>query len=89
MKQRLMPRWIIVKKWPRKHISIPIGDKFLTQPKKQFDPNADIHVLNRWNELLDDMHGDDAERKKGILEAAIQDDNVSSVAKAWLKKLCN
>ncbi len=45
-------------------------------------------VLNLWNEVLDDMYGEDSERKKAILDdVALQDDKISSDAKAWLKRL--
>jgi len=44
-------------------------------------------VLSLWNDVLDDMYGEDIERKKAILDVAIQDDKVSSDAKKWLQDL--
>ncbi|MBI5448157.1 MAG: MerR family transcriptional regulator [Gammaproteobacteria bacterium] len=45
-------------------------------------------VLTLWNEVLDDMYGDDALRKKNVLfDAALQDDKISSEAKKWLNTL--
>lgn len=42
-------------------------------------------VLNLWNGMLDDMYGDDSERKKAIPEVALQEDTISSDAKKWLR----
>lgn len=44
-------------------------------------------ILKRWNEMLEDMYGDDAERKKSIPEIALQDDKISNEAKIWLQNL--
>ena len=44
-------------------------------------------ILNLWNEVLDDMYGEDSERKKAVLDVAIQDDKISSDARKWLKSL--
>jgi len=44
-------------------------------------------VLILWNEAMDDMYGDDAQRKKNIYEMLMQDDKVSSEAKKWLSAI--
>ena len=44
-------------------------------------------VLQLWNDVLDDMYGDESERKKAVLTAALHDDNVSEAAKIWLRSL--
>ncbi len=44
-------------------------------------------VLTLWNAILDDMYGEDLNRKKIILDMAIQDEKVSKKAKDWLKSL--
>jgi DNA-binding transcriptional MerR regulator len=46
-------------------------------------------VLTRWNEMLDDMYGDEVVNKKTIREIALKDDKVSQEAKKWLKSLSN
>ena len=43
--------------------------------------------LTRWNEILDDMYGDEEARKILIYEMALNDDKVSQAAKAWLKSI--
>ena len=42
--------------------------------------------LMLWNEVMDDMYGNDAQRKADIFPVALQDNKVSQEAKAWLKK---
>lgn len=44
-------------------------------------------VLKLWNELLDDMYGNENTRKRAIRDIALQDDKVSQEAKKWLKSL--
>jgi DNA-binding transcriptional MerR regulator len=44
-------------------------------------------VLNLWNEVLDDMYGEDTERKKAIRDIALKDEKVSQKAKEWLETL--
>ena len=44
-------------------------------------------LLNLWNEVLDDMYGDDLERKKAIIDVVLQDDKISRNAKKWLQNL--
>lgn len=40
-----------------------------------------------WNEVLDDMYGDQNERKLDLVQIALQDDKISKEAKSWLKAL--
>ena len=44
-------------------------------------------VLALWNEVLDDMYGDEVARKGSLLEVALDDNKISVEAKAWLKSL--
>lgn len=44
-------------------------------------------VLTLWNEVLDDMYGEEQERKKIIYEAALKDEKVGKEAKKWLQSL--
>ena len=46
-------------------------------------------VLTLWNEVLDDMYGDEGDRKNAVQEIALKDDKVSGDAKAWLRSLSN
>lgn len=55
----------------------------LSQIGKQ--SSAEVVVL--WNNLLEEMHGDEQEAKALVLAAALSDDNVSQQAKTWLKEM--
>lgn len=50
---------------------------------------SSAELLTLWNEIMDDMYGDESERKLEIPGAALQDDRVSSDAKQWLKNIFN
>lgn len=60
---------------------------FLNQISTLSSENA----LTAWNEILEDMYGDDIatqkEREKTIIETALHEDDVSQKAKDWLKSL--
>lgn len=43
--------------------------------------------LKSWNDVLDDMYGDDINRKKDLIKMALDDARVSQTAKNWLKTL--
>lgn len=43
--------------------------------------------LSSWNELLEDMYGEEEARKLAIYEMLLKDEKVSLAAKVWLKKL--
>jgi DNA-binding transcriptional MerR regulator len=44
-------------------------------------------LLNLWNEVLDDMYGEDNTRKAEVYDFALADEKVSKKAKEWLKTL--
>jgi DNA-binding transcriptional MerR regulator len=48
---------------------------------------SDETIFKLWNEVLDDMYGDDHTRKKEIYDLALADKKVSEKAKEWLKTL--
>lgn len=48
-----------------------------------------VTVFALWNEVLDDMYGDEGDRKNTVQEIALKDDRVSDNAKAWLRNLSN
>ncbi len=48
---------------------------------------SDETVFKSWNEVLDDMYGNDNTRKKEIYDIALADKKVSAEAKEWLKTL--
>ncbi|MEO8400497.1 MAG: MerR family transcriptional regulator [Gammaproteobacteria bacterium] len=53
----------------------------LSLVEKQSDPV----VLKEWNELMEDMHGDEREPTDSIIQAIMKDDKVSRAAKDWVK----
>jgi hypothetical protein len=46
-------------------------------------------LLSLWNEVMDDMYGDEDARKVAIPGAALQDNKVNFDAKKWLKDVFN
>jgi DNA-binding transcriptional MerR regulator len=44
-------------------------------------------ILKLWNEVLDDMYGEENERKKEIYKIVLSDPKISDQAKEWVKKL--
>ncbi|MDP3705130.1 MAG: MerR family transcriptional regulator [Legionellaceae bacterium] len=50
-------------------------------------PSSTVTTL--WHEVLDDMYGDEGDRKNSVQEIALNDDKVSHEAKEWLKSLAN
>jgi len=50
---------------------------------------SDETIFKLWNEVLDDMYGEDTTRKKEIYDIALADEKVSEKAKEWLKTLRN
>lgn len=53
----------------------------------QVGKRSSSEVLKLWNEVLDDMYGEDESRKKEIRTIALQDEKVSQAAKKWLQGL--
>ena len=47
----------------------------------------DETIFKLWNEMLEDMYGEDNTRKKEIYDVALADEKVSEKAKEWLKTL--
>ena len=45
--------------------------------------------LKLWHEVLDEMHGDDLQRRKELVAVALKDSQVSSEAKKWLEQFGN
>ena len=54
---------------------------------KQVGISSEDKILNLWNAVLDDMYGNDNERKKEIYTLVAQDEKISSEAKNWLRKI--
>lgn len=50
---------------------------------------SSTELLVLWNGAMDDMYGEEDERKKAIPIAALQDEKVSQEAKLWLKRVFN
>lgn len=46
---------------------------------------TDKVVLAQWQQALDDMYGDETERKQAVYEAVLTDKNLNAKAKSWLK----
>lgn len=46
-------------------------------------------LLQLWDEIMDEMYGEEEERKAAIAAIALQDDKVSKEAKEWLKTVFN
>lgn len=53
----------------------------------KIDEIPQAELLKRWDELLDEVYGNDIERKKTILAVILQDKKISSKAKKWLQSL--
>lgn len=53
----------------------------------QVGKTSESEVLNLWNAVLDDMYGEDSERKIDLVKMALEDARVSKTAKNWLKAL--
>lgn len=50
------------------------------------EKQAHHEVLKQWNELIEEMHGDEQEHNNSIIQAIMKDDQVSRVAKNWVKQ---
>lgn len=46
-------------------------------------------VSKAWEQILDDMCGDDQSEKDGVIKATLSDNKIDSVAKDWLRKNYN
>lgn len=47
---------------------------------------SDAEVLQQWQELITEMHGDEIEPKHEIVNKIMHDDKVNSTIKQWLKQ---
>lgn len=54
---------------------------------KQIGKISDDTLLNLWNDVLDDMYGNEIERKKQIYTLILNDQSVSNKAKEWLHNI--
>jgi DNA-binding transcriptional MerR regulator len=48
---------------------------------------SDEEIFHLWNEVLDDMYGEENARKKELYDVALADEKVSEKAKEWLRTL--
>lgn len=71
--------------WLDKAISYYYGDIILTV-LAQVGKNSDGDVLKAWKTALKDMHGNDEQKNKDVVDIALNDARVSAAAKQWLKK---
>lgn len=53
----------------------------------QVGKESENKVLKKWNELLVDMHGNEASQNAALIEAVMNDENISEVAKEWVKNI--
>lgn len=61
-------------------------NRLITLLKKVGDI-SESEILCLWNEVMDDMYGNDNSRKSSLLDMAIIDKETPEKAKIWLKKL--
>lgn len=78
--------------WVEKAVNAYYQDR-VREVLKQLGTQSSSRVLVLWNEMLDEMYGDDEaikkERQVLIIETALKDEAVSQEAKHWLKGLSN
>jgi len=53
----------------------------------QVGKTHETEVLKLWNAVLDDMYGEDSERKIDLVQIALNDETISQAARSWLKKI--
>ena len=53
----------------------------------QFETMPSSAAIKLWNDILDDMYGDEEARKVAIYEAVFKDEKISDAAKTWLKRI--
>lgn len=51
--------------------------------------SSSTEILNRWDQLMDDMYGEEVARKIQVAHQLLLDDKVSPLAKKWLKETFN
>lgn len=53
----------------------------------QVGRRSSSEVLKLWNEVLDEMYGENNDRKQEVIDAVMEDEHVSHAAKQWLKSI--
>jgi len=51
------------------------------------DDTPSNQLLKQWNDLMDEMYGNDTSRKQALKQLALEDSHISQQAKAWLKRI--
>lgn len=72
--------------WMDKAMDAYWRDRIYTLLSRVGSAPAD-EILLEWNNVLDDMYGDQHERKLELVATALSDENISEAAKSWLKRL--
>jgi len=73
--------------WMDKAIDTYWKDRIYTTLNQVGSGVSDEVIFKLWNEVLDDMYGENNTRKKEIYDSVLTDENVSIKAKKWLKTL--
>ncbi len=73
--------------WMDKAIDAYLKDRIYGILNKVGTGIADETIFKLWNDVLDEMYGEDNTRKKEIYSIALADEKVSKEAKEWLKTL--
>lgn len=53
----------------------------------QVGQSSSAEIFTQWNELLSDMYGNEEPRKQELIQVALADEQISTEAKQWLKKM--
>lgn len=72
--------------WLEKSVNAYYMDRIYTLLNKVGDINS-ATALKLWNEVLDDMYGNEEARKKAVHEMMLKDGKITEAAKAWLKSI--
>lgn len=48
---------------------------------------SDAELLSRWNDIMDDMYGNDVARKTNLVKIVLDDSQIPQEAKTWLVKI--
>lgn len=73
--------------WMDKAIDAYWKDRMYAVLNKVGSGVSDEIIFKLWNEILDDMYGEDNSRKREVYDIALADEKVSEKAKEWLKIL--
>lgn len=73
--------------WMDKAIDAYWKDRIYAVLNKIGSGVSDETIFKLWNEILNDMYGEDNSRKKEVYDIALADEKVSEKAKEWLKTL--